>query len=65
MSNSISVTQLITEAHDHQKGKVCSRPKCKQHNPQPLSEFSKKRDKGKPTLPIPIIETIFFTALII
>ena len=44
MSNSISVTQLITEAHDHQKGKVCSRPKCKQHNPQPLSEFSKKRD---------------------
>jgi len=32
-------TQLITEAHEHQKGKVCS--KCKEH--KLLSEFSKRR----------------------
>ena len=44
MSNSISVTQLITEAHEHQKGKVCSSPKCTQHNPQPLSEFCKDKN---------------------
>jgi len=41
MSNSISVTEFIEESHDHQKGKVCGSAKCKQHNPQPLSEFSK------------------------
>ena len=41
MSNSISVTEFIEDAQEHQKGKVCSGLKCKQHNPQPLSEFSK------------------------
>ena len=33
-------TQLITEAHEHQKGKVCN--KCNKH--QPLSEFHINRN---------------------
>lgn len=33
-------TELMREAHDHSKGKVCSH--CKEH--QPLSEFNKKKD---------------------
>ena len=41
MSKSITVNDFLTEAHDHQKGKVCGSAKCKQHNPQPLSEFCK------------------------
>ena len=36
----MNYTQLITEAHEYQKGKVCTG--CKEH--LPLSEFSKKRD---------------------
>ena len=44
MSNFISVTEFIEEAHERQKGKVCSRSKCKQHNPQPLSEFCKDKN---------------------
>jgi len=37
----MTAEEFIKQAHDHSKGKVCSRPKCKQHNPQPLSEFNK------------------------
>ena len=44
MSNSISVTEFVEGAHEHQKGKVCSSPKCTQHNPQPLSEFCKDKN---------------------
>ena len=37
----MNYTQLITEAHQHSKGKVCS--KCKEH--LPLSEFSKDKNR--------------------
>ena len=36
----MNYTQLITEAHEHQKGKICNT--CKEH--KSLSEFSKKID---------------------
>ena len=39
MSKSITVDDFLTEAHDHQKGKVCT--KCKEH--KPLSEFNKHK----------------------
>ena len=40
MSKSITVNDFLTEAHDHQRGKVCT--KCKEH--KPLSKFSKQKD---------------------
>jgi len=40
----MTAEEFIKQAHDHSKGKVCSNLKCKQHNPQPLSEFNIKRD---------------------
>jgi len=38
--NQMEYTELITEAHKHQMGKICT--KCKEH--KPLSEFSKQVD---------------------
>ena len=41
MNNNITSKQFIKEAQNHKKRKVCSNLKCKQHNPQLLSEFNK------------------------
>ena len=39
----MEVTEFIKQSQEHPKGKVCSRSKCKQHNPQPISEFTKNK----------------------
>jgi hypothetical protein len=42
-NNKMDTLEYIKEAHNHQKSKVCGMNKCKQHNPQPLSDFSKDK----------------------
>ena len=55
----MEVTEFIKQSQEHPKGKVCSRSKCKQHNPQPISEFTKNKTT-KDGLGVKIRETITY-----